>query len=199
MPAKDYDSPGWEDVNLPLFYILSPAPGLLVRLSTYPIQVAKTRMQVSPHANPTLFATLFRIRRIEGTKSLYRGFAVSVLGVLGDPLYNTALELTRHSLNTKFGESDAKHGAEFATSPFDDPHHPHNRRSASAAIVPFVSGTAASIACLFVANPVDIASQRLQSAGKHVTIKTTFASMVQGPKGILGAYKGFLSSVALCK
>lgn len=62
--------------------------GIAAALATYPLEVVETRLIVQNCREPTyigVFHTLSRVYRSEGFLALYRGFSLTVLGVLHIP------------------------------------------------------------------------------------------------------------------
>lgn len=59
--------------------------GVAAALVTYPLEVAETRLIIQNWRQPTYIGvvhTLSRIYRAEGLPALYRGFSLTVLGLL---------------------------------------------------------------------------------------------------------------------
>lgn len=62
--------------------------GIAAALATYPLEVVETRLIAQNCREPTyigVFHTLSKVYRSEGLQALYRGFSLTVLGVLYVP------------------------------------------------------------------------------------------------------------------
>jgi len=93
---------GWKDLNKWKFYGFMPATSLVAHSLYYPAALVKTRIQTATTTGDAQYKSTrdaFRsIYRSEGFRGFYKGFGVSIIGLLNGPIYMTTLEITREKV-----------------------------------------------------------------------------------------------------
>ena len=129
----------WDDLDKKRYYVIGPSLFLFVRVFIYPFNFIKTRLfmqQQNTIYNGT-FDAFKKVIKYEGVRGLYKGFNVSILGMVSGQLYITTYELTRSRL--------AGYSTEFKG---------------------FISGATATCVGQTVTVPVDVLSQHLMMDGQ---------------------------------
>ncbi|XP_018493625.1 solute carrier family 25 member 44 isoform X2 [Galendromus occidentalis] len=98
----------WEMLDKPRFVTFSVFNSLILRCLVYPLTVVKTRLQVQSayNYNGTCDA-LSKILKVEGFKSLYRGFWINSMQIFSGIGYIITYEKVRDSLHQR-GVSDLR-------------------------------------------------------------------------------------------
>lgn len=136
-------SPQWKDVNKVKFLSIMPACSFLMRLSLYPLNLIKVRMQATNIYSST-FHAIKTILTTEGPKALYKGFGLQIMGTtLAGPIYLSTYETQRHNVYSLLVHRVR-----------DDGH----RRS----IGDFVGGVMATMVSQTIVTPIDIVQQLRQ-------------------------------------
>ena len=163
----------WQHIDKLKYYTLGSAFFIGINAVLYPTDVIKTRLQVQRTNvlyNGT-FDALFKTLKSEGLKGLYKGFLVSQLSVLAGHFYVTSYEVSRLKMSFL---SDGSRG--------------------------FVAGGFAAVMEQFLANPIEVVSQKLMIQGQGETkAKLKGAARISidvfKDQGVRGFYRGFLASL----
>ncbi|XP_039766039.1 mitochondrial coenzyme A transporter SLC25A42 [Ornithorhynchus anatinus] len=139
---------------------------------TYPLDLVRARMAVTPkEMYGNIFHVFIRMSREEGLKTLYRGFAPTVLGVIP---YAGLSFFTYESLK-KF-------------------HREHSGRSQPYPFERMFFGACAGLIGQSASYPLDVVRRRMQTAGvtghTYGTILCTLKEIVKEEGFIQGLYKG---------
>ena len=91
----------WEHLDKAKFLTLGPLLAVGVRGAVYPFSLIKTRlfMQDKRSIYNGTWDAFKKILRYEGVKGLYKGFGVSLYGILSGQMYIVTYELTRSHLH----------------------------------------------------------------------------------------------------
>lgn len=163
----------WQHIDKVKYYSFGSAFFLGVNAILYPADVIKTRLQVQ-RANALYkgtFDAVFKTFRSEGLKGLYKGFVVSQLSILTGHFYVTSYEVSRSQMSFL---GDGSRG--------------------------FVAGGIAAIMEQFLANPIEVISQKLMIQGQgqnNTKLKGALhmSTDVFKDHGMSGFYRGFLASL----
>lgn len=163
----------WQHIDKLKYYTLGSAFFIGINAVLYPTDVIKTRLQVQ-RTNALYkgtFDALFKTLKSEGLKGLYKGFLVSQLSVLAGHFYVTSYEVSRSKMSFL---NDGSRG--------------------------FVAGGFAAIMEQFLANPIEVVSQKLMIQGQGETkAKLKGAARISidvfKDQGVRGFYRGFLASL----
>lgn len=163
----------WQHIDKLRYYAIGTSFFVGINAILYPSDVIKTRLQVQ-RTNVLYKGTmdaLFKTVKSEGLKGLYKGFMVSQLSVLTGHFYVTSYEISRSQLSFL---GDGSRG--------------------------FLAGGFAAVTEQFLANPVEVVSQKLmiQGQGKsNVKLKgaTRISLDLFKDQGMVGFYRGFLASL----
>ncbi|ETO25929.1 hypothetical protein RFI_11208 [Reticulomyxa filosa] len=190
---------GWNDLDKKRYYFLIPFGYFCVRFLVYPVSLIKTRTQtrdihstmtstndVPKHRPATSQLGIARqIWSIEGAKGFYKGFGVSLLGLVNAPVYTTSFEISREFVRSVL----AKH----ATPTGEDDHH--NTISA------LLGGCLATTVSQLIQTPIDVVSQRrmVLQATSDIQQMTPFriAKHIVAEDGVLGLWRGLLVSISV--
>mmetsp|Transcript_9455 Transcript_9455/g.22024 ORF Transcript_9455/g.22024 Transcript_9455/m.22024 type:complete len:343 (-) Transcript_9455:110-1138(-) len=193
---------GWEDMNQARFALLMPMSLFFVRGTVHPLSLVKTRLQMQrDHVKGALeasgdyktaryhgtFDAFRKIVRFEGFRGLFKGFAVSSVGIFSGQLYVIIFETIR----AKFNHLNGVILPRVPQARFDV------MRNAAA-------GGCASLVSQTIVVPIDLLSQKRMmcrsapdSAAVHKAPSVfTMASEIARRDGVRGFYKGF--SASLC-
>ena len=129
----------WQDLDKRRYYIIGPSLFMFVRGFIYPFNLIKTRlfMQQQTTIYSGTFDAFRTVLRHEGIRGLYRGFAVSTLGLISGQMYISTYEIVRSSLK---GYSTEMKG--------------------------LVAGASATLVGQTVTVPIDIVSQHMMMEGQ---------------------------------
>lgn len=163
----------WQHIDKLKYYALGSTFFISINSLLYPTDVIKTRLQVqrADALYKGTFDALLKTFKSEGLKGLYKGFLVSQLTVLTGHFYVTSYEVSRSQMSFL---GDGCRG--------------------------FVAGGFAAFMEQFLANPIEVVSQKLmiQGQGKNNTnLKgaTHISFDVFNDQGMRGFYRGFLASL----
>lgn len=129
----------WQHIDKLRYYAIGTSFFVGINAILYPADVIKTRLQVQ-RTNVLYKGTmdaLFKTVKSEGLKGLYKGFMVSQLSVLTGHFYVTSYEISRSQLSFL---GDGSRG--------------------------FLAGGFAAVTEQFLANPVEVVSQKLMIQGQ---------------------------------
>ena len=163
----------WQHIDKLKYYTLGSAFFIGVNAILYPADVIKTRLQVQ-RANALYkgtFDALIKTFRSEGLKGLYKGFVVNQLTILTGHFYVTSYEISRSHMSYL---GDGTRG--------------------------FVAGGISALMEQFLANPIEVISQKLmiQGQGENNTKLKGAVHMstdVFRDHGMRGFYRGFVASL----
>lgn len=163
----------WQHIDKLKYYTLGSSFFVGVNAILYPTDVIKTRLQVQ-RTNVLYkgtFDALFKTFKAEGLKGLYKGFLVSQLSVLTGHFYVTSYEVSRSQMSFL---GDGSRG--------------------------FVAGGFAAVMEQFLANPIEVVSQKLMIQGQgenNAKLKgaTHISKDVFKDQGMRGFYRGFVASL----
>ncbi|KAJ8036018.1 Solute carrier family 25 member 44 [Holothuria leucospilota] len=167
------------DMDLKKFVLSSCCLSFIIRGSAYPTNLVKTRLQVQSH-NAYYTGTwdaFKKIFRYEGIRGFYKGFFVSIFGIIGEQSYILTYETTRRACGNL------------------------NNTMRS-----FIAGGSASLVSQTIRVPLDVVTQRLmllgQTADGSVSIqKVGIKDMlkiiheVRSKHGLGGFYRGYLAAI----
>lgn len=90
----------WDDLNKTKFLCLLSTSSLVLRTCFHPLGLIKTRLQTEKGPVKSAIKMIRKISIEEGIRrGFYRGYSVSVIAVLFEPVFMGTLEITRHFLN----------------------------------------------------------------------------------------------------
>ncbi|XP_008332058.1 mitochondrial coenzyme A transporter SLC25A42 isoform X1 [Cynoglossus semilaevis] len=165
---------GFEGKALPPFprFLAGSMAGLTASILTYPLDMVRARMAVTPKEMYSNILHVFgRISREEGRKTLYRGFAPTILGVIP---YAGLSFFTYETLK--------KHHAE------------RSGRQQPYSYERLIFGACAGLIGQSASYPLDVVRRRMQTAGvtghTYGTILGTMKEIVSEEGVIRGLYKG---------
>lgn len=173
----------WQDLDKAKFLTLGPLLSVGVRGAVYPFSLIKTRlfMQDKRSIYNGTWDAFKKILRYEGVHGLYKGFGVSLLGILSGQMYIVTYELTRSHLQGYRTE-----------------------------VKGLIAGGCATLVGQTFTVPIDIISQHRMMAGQvqqwkkgcpEGEIKTrhpsaySIASKIAHTKGLPGFFKGYSLSL----
>ena len=175
-------SPQWKDVNKLQFLSIMPACSFLMRLSLYPLNLVKVRMQAT-NIYASTFDALRTILRTEGPRALYKGFGLQIMGTtLAGPIYLSTYEVQR---NQVFRVLEGRVQSE------------ERRRS----LGDFLGGVNATMLSQTIVTPIDIVQQlrqmviKSQPAQPDANTVSRLARMVYQQEGLKGFYRGYWVNV----
>ena len=167
----------WHQLEKKKYFLFLNVYMLSTNALIYPVDVIKTRLQLqrtkSLYKN-TLDA-VYKTVKLEGILGLYKGFAISQVGVLTGHVYATSYEVSREQFST-----------------FQN------------AIRGFIAGGLAAVIEQTFVNPVDVISQRLMVEGqgqherdkqRHTLKSAKVVRQVFKEHGVSGFYRGFSASL----
>lgn len=163
----------WQHIDKFKYYTYGSVFFVGVNTLLYPADVIKTRLQVQ-RTNALYRGTLdavFKTFRSEGLKGFYKGFLVNQLSILTGHFYVTSYEVSRSQMSF-FG--DGTRG--------------------------FVAGGVAALMEQFLANPIEVISQKLMIQGQgesNTKLKGALhiSADVFRDHGMSGFYRGFVLSL----
>lgn len=163
----------WQHIDKFKYYTYGSVFFVGVNTLLYPADVIKTRLQVQ-RTNALYRGTLdavFKTFRSEGLKGFYKGFLVNQLSILTGHFYVTSYEVSRSQMSF-FG--DGTRG--------------------------FVAGGVAALMEQFLANPIEVISQKLMIQGQgesNTKLKGALhiSAGVFRDHGMSGFYRGFVLSL----
>uniref|UniRef100_H2TN12 Mitochondrial coenzyme A transporter SLC25A42 n=1 Tax=Takifugu rubripes TaxID=31033 RepID=H2TN12_TAKRU len=165
---------GFQEKVLPPFprLVAGALAGTTAAMLTYPLDMVRARMAVTPKEMYSNIVHVFmRISREEGLKTLYRGFAPSILGVMS---YAGLSFFTYETLKKVHAE--------------------HSGRLQPYSYERFVFGACAGLIGQSSSYPLDVVRRRMQTAGvtghTYSTILGTIKEIVAEEGVIRGLYKG---------
>lgn len=163
----------WQHIDKFKYYTYGSVFFVGVNTLLYPADVIKTRLQVQ-RTNALYRGTLdavFKTFRSEGLKGFYKGFLVNQMSILTGHFYVTSYEVSRSQMSF-FG--DGTRG--------------------------FVAGGVAALMEQFLANPIEVISQKLMIQGQgesNTKLKGALhiSADVFRDHGMSGFYRGFVLSL----
>lgn len=163
----------WQHIDKFKYYTYGSVFFVGVNTLLYPADVIKTRLQVQ-RTNALYRGTLdavFKTFRSEGLKGFYKGFLVNQMSILTGHFYVTSYEVSRSQMSF-FG--DGTRG--------------------------FVAGGVAALMEQFIANPIEVISQKLMIQGQgesNTKLKGALhiSADVFRDHGMSGFYRGFVLSL----
>lgn len=163
----------WQHIDKIKYYTLGTTFFVGINAILYPADVIKTRLQVqrADALYKGTFDALLKTFKSEGLKGLYKGFLVSQLTVLTGHFYVTSYEISRSKMSFL---GDGSRG--------------------------FVAGGFAAVLEQFLANPIEVVSQKLMIQGQgrnNAKLKgaTHISSDLFKDQGMSRFYRGFLASL----
>jgi len=189
--SNTYKNIGWKDLNKWKFYTFMPAISITAHSIYYPAALVKTRIQTATATGDVQYKSTrdaFRsIYRSEGVKAFYKGFGISLIGLLNGPIYMTTLEITKEKIDT-FAKT-------FIAS-----------EQTCAFIASSVGAATALLVVTSIATPIDVVSQRTMVQRAKKTADATSEQKFQPPKEIIkaiyakekirGFYRGYWPTLA---
>ncbi|PIK46144.1 putative solute carrier family 25 member 44 [Apostichopus japonicus] len=168
-----------QDMDIKRFIMSGCCLSLFIRGSIYPTNLVKTRLQVqtrNSYYNGTWDA-FRKIFRYEGIRGFYKGFFVSIFGIVGEQSYILTYEMTRRAC----GDLD------------------NTVRS-------FIAGGTASLVSQTIRVPLDVITQKLMLLGQTADGKTSIRKVgiqdmvkimqeIHGRHGLGGFYRGYLAAL----
>lgn len=163
----------WQHIDKLKYYTYGSAFFIGINAILYPADVIKTRLQVQ-RTNALYKGTLdavFKTFRSEGLKGFYKGFLVSQMSILTGHFYVTSYEVSRSQMPFL---GDGARG--------------------------FVAGGLAAVMEQFLANPIEVISQKLMIQGQgenNIKLKGAvhISTDVFRHHGMSGFYRGFVVSL----
>ena len=195
----------YDDLDKFKYYTIGPACAFMCRFALYPFSLVKTRLQMqkggqvptgAPRATAGIgagsaadcirytgtFDAFGKILRHEGPRGLFKGFAVSCIGIISGQLYITTYEVIRQ---------EAKR--------LNDAHRVFNPHTMDV-VRNGVAGGTASLLAQTVVVPVDIVSQKqmMMSKVRQPPSMIHLSREILAREGAMGFYRGFFASVMVC-
>eukprot|EP00802_Teleaulax_amphioxeia_P017607 Tamp_17769.p1 GENE.Tamp_17769~~Tamp_17769.p1 ORF type:complete len:386 (-),score=71.68 Tamp_17769:212-1264(-) len=192
----------YDDLDKFKYYTIGPACAFMCRFALYPFSLVKTRLQMqkggqvptgAPRATAGIgagsaadcirytgtFDAFGKILRHEGPRGLFKGFAVSCIGIISGQLYITTYEVIRQ---------EAKR--------LNDAHRVFNPHTMDV-VRNGVAGGTASLLAQTVVVPVDIVSQKqmMMSKVRQPPSMIHLSREILAREGAMGFYRGFFASV----
>lgn len=98
---------GWKDLNKSKFYLIIPCASVTVRGILFPLHLVKTQLQSRElNHNITMRSICKRIVQNEGIAGFYKGFGVSMIGLINSPIYTSAFEASREIIYDKLQQTN---------------------------------------------------------------------------------------------
>ena len=163
----------WQHMDKLKYYTIGSSFFIGINAILYPADVIKTRLQVQKAESlyKGTFDAVLKTLKSEGLRGLYKGFLVSQLSILTGHFYVTSYEVSRSYMSIL---GDGTRG--------------------------FMAGGLAAVLEQFLANPIDVVSQKLMIQGqgqKKAQLKGAgrISADVLCAHGVTGFYRGFVASL----
>ena len=210
---------GWRDLNKSKFYFLIPFGSLSVRVIIFPFSLVKTQLQArqlqavgsSNVSNKiTMTSVIKRIIANEGIFGFYKGFGVSLLGLINGPIYTTTFEISRETIydNLKkyFGNNNYTYNNNNNNSKNNNKHLMNlSFGDASLKTLSYLlGGFSGSCVAQTIQTPIDVISQRRMVIKHNEVNKSPFTILKdllnENPnetrfRSFLGLWRGYYVSV----
>lgn len=170
----------WTDIDKRRYFLIGPLLFTFIRLGVYPFNLIKTRLFMQEHHsiyNGTLDA-FYKVVKYEGIRGLYKGYFVSLLGLVSGQVYIVTYEIARSQL-----------------------------KGYSTEVKGLVGGTCATLGALTITVPVDVISQHRMMQGQvqqwkkgsqeNVRLPSTLriTQKIWEKSGIRGFFRGYSVSL----
>ena len=171
----------WKDLDKRRYFLFGPGLFVGVRLLTFPFNLIKTRlfMQEKKSIYTGTLDAFYKIAKFEGIRGLYKGYLVSLIGLVSGQVYIVTYELTRN--------------------------HLHGYRTELKGLI---AGTFATLVAQTITVPIDIVTQHHMIAGqikqwkKESTCTSTrlpsaidIIRKILERQGVRGLFKGYTISI----